>query len=327
MDHISKSTFVPRQVLNTAVLFLVFNRLDTTKKVFEAIRQARPPRLYIAADGAREGRDGEDEKVNTIRGYVISHIDWDCEVKTLFREENLGCKYAVSGAITWFFENEEQGIILEDDCLPHNDFFHFCESMLARYADKNLVMAITGDNFQNSKKRGDASYYFSKHNHIWGWASWRRAWKVSDMEISFWPTWKSSAKWETFWPDVNVRKYWEGIFNKVYRSEIDTWDYSWTACIWYHGGLTITPNVNLVSNIGFGEEGTHTLEKNSPFACMPIASLDTITHPEKIESDNLADAYVSANLFSRGKKTLPEMMVFILSRILEKITQKIKVMR
>ena len=164
----SKLEFVPPHPLNTAVLFLIFNRLDTTKQVFEAIRQAKPPRLYIAADGARSSREGEAEKVQAVREYIIQNIDWECEVKTLFREQNLGCKYAVSGAIDWFFENEEMGIILEDDCLPSQSFFWFCEELLERYKDDMRVWHIGGSNFQNGIKRGDGDYYFSKYNTFFG---------------------------------------------------------------------------------------------------------------------------------------------------------------
>ena len=134
-----KINFIPPHPLNTAVLFLVFNRLDTTKQVFEAIRQAKPPRLYIAADGVREAKDGEDEKVKAVRDYITSNIDWECEVKTLFREQNFGCKMAVSGAIDWFFQNEEMGIILEDDCLPSQSFFWFCQDLLEKYKNDTRV--------------------------------------------------------------------------------------------------------------------------------------------------------------------------------------------
>lgn len=159
-----------KKPLKTAVLFLVFNRPETTKTVFEAIRKAKPKRLYIAADGPRKHREGENEKVSSVR-QIVTYVDWPCDVKTLFRDENLGCKSAVSGAITWFFNHEEEGIILEDDCLPHPDFFPFCESLLKRYANDERIWVITGNNFQNGIQRGEASYYFSRYNHVWGWAS------------------------------------------------------------------------------------------------------------------------------------------------------------
>ena len=282
--------FIPPAPLQTAVLFLVFNRPDTTAQVFEAIRQAKPPRLYVAADGPREGREGEAERVARVR-EIATAVDWPCQVKTLFREENLGCKYAVSGGITWFFENEEQGIILEDDCLPHPDFFGFCETLLERYASDERVWVITGDNFQIGQKRGEGAYYFSRYNHVWGWASWRRAWQKADMDIKFWPEWKHSAAWQATMPDKVERKYWSKIFDRMYRAEIDTWDYPWTASVWFHGGLTATPNVNLVSNIGFGPDSTHTANPNDPNANRKTMPLEEIIHPSDVKRDKQADLF------------------------------------
>ncbi len=290
------SSFIPPAPLKTAVLFLVFNRPDTTAQVFEAIRQAKPPRLYVAGDGPREGREGEAERVANVR-EISTAVDWPCEVKTLFREENLGCKYAVSGGITWFFEHEEQGIVLEDDCLPHPDFFTFCETMLERYFNDKRVSMITGDNFQNGIQRGDGSYYFSRYNHIWGWASWRRAWQRADMDLSFWPEWKKCSMWIEFWRDTDVRHYWERIFDRMYRSEIDTWDYPWTACVWYHNGLTVTPNVNLVSNIGFGLDATHTFLAESPLANTASKPIGVLRHPSVIVQDVAADRYVFQKIY------------------------------
>ena len=160
-------------VLDTPVLFLVFNRSDTATQVFEKIRQVRPSRLYVAGDGPREGYN-EEEKVAKAR-EIATRVDWPCEVKTLFRDKNLGCAHGCSNAISWFFQHEEKGIILEDDCVPHLDFFTFCENLLDRYAEDERVTVVSGNNFQKGKWRGDASYYFSKFPHIWGWATWRRA--------------------------------------------------------------------------------------------------------------------------------------------------------
>ena len=177
------NNFINQKPLNIAVLFLVFNRLDNTKQVFEAIRQSKPPRLYIAADGARKVKDGEEKKVKSVRDYILSNIDWKCEVKTLFQDQNLGCKMAVSGGIDWFFENEEMGIILEDDCLPSIDFFIFCEEQLNRYKEDLRIGHICGCNFQGNIKRGESDYYYSKLTHVWGWASWRRVWQHYDINM------------------------------------------------------------------------------------------------------------------------------------------------
>lgn len=192
--------------------------------MFEAIRQAKPPRLYVAADGPRFNREGEVDRVIQVR-QIASAVDWPCELKTLFRNENLGCKKAVSSGIDWFFENEQQGIILEDDCLPHPDFFTFCETLLNRYANDDRVWVITGDNFQDGQWRGEGSYYFSCYNSVWGWASWRRAWVKRDMDIKFWPAWKMSSEWKAWLPNKVERKYWLRIFDRMYRNEVDTWDY------------------------------------------------------------------------------------------------------
>lgn len=285
-----------RQQLNTAVLFLVFNRPDTTKRVFEAIRQAKPPRLYVAADGPRSNREGESRRVALVR-EIATAVDWPCEVYTLFREINLGCQKAVSSGIDWFFENEEQGIILEDDCLPHQDFFQYCETLLCHYANDQRVWVVTGDNFQNGKKWGDGSYYFSRYNHVWGWATWKRAWIHRDMDIKFWPKWKASKEWNEWLPNNKERQYWSNIFDKMHRGEIDTWDYPWTACVWYNSGLTVTPNVNLVSNIGFGIDATHTNSNNSDLANIGTLNILPIKFTSSISQCLKADKYVFNQTF------------------------------
>ena len=315
--------FTPPVPLQTAVLFLVFNRPDTTAQVFEAIRKAKPPRLYVAADGPRANREGEAEKVARVR-EIATAVDWPCEIKTLFRNENMGCKYAVSGGSTWFFEHEERGIILEEDCLPHPDFFGFCETLLDRYEDDKRVWVITGDNFQDGAQRGDASYYFSRYNHVWGWATWRRAWQKADMGIRFWPEWKSSADWRSFWTDVVVRRYWEKIFDRMYRAEIDTWDYSWTASVWYHGGLTATPNVNLVSNIGFGPDSTHTIWTDSPLAGMVTRGIGKLNHPNTIMQNVTADSYVFDNAIYGKHHRFPLSLIFSIYLVFKKLIKSIQ---
>jgi hypothetical protein len=298
------STFTPPAPLQTAVLFLVFNRPDTTAQVFEAIRKAKPPRLYVAADGPRANRDGEAERVARVR-EIATAVDWPCEVKTLFREENLGCKYAVSGGITWFFEHEEQGIILEDDCLPHPDFFGFCETLLEHYASDERVAVVTGNNFQNGRKRGDASYYFSKYNHCWGWASWRRAWQQYQGDLPFWPEWSQSADWHEKTPDPVERHYWNKIFKRVRAGQLDSWACPWTASVWFHGGLTATPNVNLVSNIGFGPDSTHTANSNDTNANRKTIPLGGIIHPSDVKRDKPADLFTFDHHYGGRKQRFP----------------------
>jgi hypothetical protein len=301
--------------IRTAVLFLVFNRPDTTTKVFQMIRQAKPPRLYVAADGARNNKEGEEEEIAKVR-EIATKVDWPCDVKTLFRDKNLGCKKAISDAITWFFEYEEQGIILEDDCLPHLDFFNFCENLLDYYSKDEKVTSITGDNFQNGQRRGDASYYFSIYNHCWGWATWKRAWKHYQVDLSFWPTWSKSDAWLKHTPDKTERKFWNFLFNQVRAGKIDTWDYQWTGSAWYQNGLTATPNVNLVSNIGFGANSTHTKDANQKAANMPSKEIGILKHPKMVMRNVEADRLVFDYHYGGKKFRFPYNWIIFPSRVL-----------
>lgn len=276
--------------LNTAVLLLTFNRPDTTLRVFEAIRKAKPPRLYVSCDGPRKGRDGDIERVARVQ-KITTDVDWPCEVKTLFQKNNLGCRYAVSNAITWFFQKEEQGIILEDDDLASLDFFYFCESLLNYYRDDERVSTISGTNNQNGKKRGNESYYFSKYVQTWGWATWRRTWKLYDGDISFWPKWKNSNNYNNLFIDNIERRYWNKIFNRIYKSNPNSMAYPFTANIWYRSGLTATPNVNLVKNIGFGEDATHTKFSLPYLDNISVEPFAELTHPKSVEIDIEADLF------------------------------------
>lgn len=275
---------------NTPVLFLLFNRPDTAEQVFEAIARAKPRQLFIAADGPRLGKDGDAAKCQAAR-EVIKRINWDCEVKTLFRDENRGCKRAVSSAIGWFFEHVESGIILEDDCLPSDSFFPFCGELLEKYRDDERVMMISGNNFQNGISRGDASYYFSSVPWIWGWATWRRAWALYDVEMQTFPSFVKGGCMQSLSHDKAVQNYRWAHFIPTYEGKINTWDYQWIYAILSNHGLSICPQVNLVSNIGFNFQGTHTQNENSRFANIPVSEIENIKHPQMIFPDGLADAY------------------------------------
>lgn len=307
----------PTYKTTSPVLFIIFNRPDTTAQVFKKIEAAKPERLYIAADGFRANRPDEQHLVNLVR-EIATNICWNCEVKTLFQKENLGCKKSVSGAINWFFENEKQGIILEDDCLPHEDFFRFCDELLEMYQNNERVFAITGNNFQEGINRGD-SYYFSKYCHIWGWASWRRAWHKNDLQMNFWPSWKKSSAFFGINPDRVESSYWTKIFDRMHANRIDTWDYAWLASNWYHRGLTITPNINLVSNIGFGANATHTHSADNKYANMPTEPIGVLTHPSKIQVDSAADLFVFNHHFGGFEARFPRNALTFPKRLLKKV--------
>lgn len=287
--------------LQTAVLFLIFNRMDTTKLVFEEIRKARPARLYISADGARKVKDGESEKVLLVREYVLKNIDWECEVKTLFREDNLGCKYAVSSALNWFFENEEEGIILEDDCLPNQSFFGFCEAMLHKYRHDSRMSMVTGTNYLlNVKDRVRSDYFFSRHFSIWGWATWRRAWKTYDVELDELEFLLSEAKdYEYMNLTPSDSCFYSNLMTNLKSKGVDTWDFQWVFNCIYSYSLCVTPSVNLISNLGV--IGTHSEKrtKNNFLDVFEIENRD-YSGPKWVAPNAYHDRLVSRRNFKRG---------------------------
>jgi Glycosyl transferase family 2 len=277
--------------MSVPVLFLIFNRPNVTAEVFEAIRLAKPARLYIAADGPRD-RPGEAELCNKAR-QIATNIDWDCELKTLFRERNLGCGASVSGALNWFFGDEEEGIILEDDCVPSPAFFPYCAELLAKFRDDERIMCISGANFQGGRRRTAYSYYFSRYMHCWGWACWRRAWQLYDAKMELWQECRSSNLLRAWGQsDDGFVEYWTSVFDRVAEGRIDTWDYQMTLTCWMNSGLTCLPKVNLVRNIGFGAEATHTHDVNAHFADLPAQTMEfPLVHPRIIARDVDADSY------------------------------------
>jgi len=280
---------------NTPILLMIFNRPDTTARVLDAIKYAQPKQLFVACDAPREYKDGEAEKVAETKALIKSMIDWECDVQTLYRDKNLGCKKAVSSAIDWFFEHVEQGIILEDDCVPDKTFFNYAEELLKKYKDDELVMHIGGSNFQHGKIRGDASYYFSRYNHIWGWATWRRAWEHYDVAIPDFPQFVKDKKINEIWDKKYIQDIWLDKFESVYEKKVDTWDYQWTYAIWKNNGLSIIPNKNLITNIGFGEDATHTKRKDM-YAEMELQSMKELIHPKTKEIHTKADAFYNKRL-------------------------------
>lgn len=313
-------------MVSTAVAFIVFNRPDHTAKTFAAIRAERPRQLFLIADGPRPGHPTNPERCAQVR-ELVSQVDWPCEVHRDFSEANLGCKRRVSSGLNWVFRNVEQAIVLEDDCLPHPDFFRFCDAMLQRYANDERVWVVTGNNFQDGQRHGTGSYYFSKFNHCWGWASWRRAWSHYDLEMKFWPQWRASQQWPELTPDRTERHYWENLFETAYQKKIDTWDYQWMASVWYHRGLTATPNVNLVSNIGFGEDATHTRSTDSKLADLTARPLGALTHPQSVEQNVTADAYIFYNVFGGRQVSWPKRLLLHPRRLAAALAHRLHQLR
>jgi hypothetical protein len=271
------------------VAMIIFNRPRHTAQSFECVRAQQPTKLFIIADGPRLDQPGDQQKCEDARA-IVEQIDWPCEVHRNYAEQNMGLKQRVSSGLDWVFDQVESAIILEDDCVPHPDFFGYCQDLLDRYKHDNRIWVVTGNNFQQGKRRGDASYYFSKFGHCWGWASWRRAWQQFDGDIAFWPTWKSSPDWEKKMPDPLERQYWIEILDRAYAGKIDSWGYPWLATLWFHGALTAIPQVNLVTNIGVGPDGTHTFALEDEPG-IPVKPLGILTHPLEIKQNTVADQY------------------------------------
>ncbi len=288
--------------MKTPVAFIIFNRPDTAERVFLEIAKARPPKLLVIADGPRLDRPGEIEKCRASRA-IIDRVDWPCEVLTNYSEINLGCKNRVSSGIDWVFSQVEEAIILEDDCLPAPSFFQFCEEMLERYRHDERIGMISGTNFLNDKIAIDDSYYFSKYMTIWGWATWRRAWNNYDVKVKFWPKLKEDRFLDSRINSKDERSYWYQAFDRVHSGAIDTWDYQWVLCNWTQSRLSIVSKVNLISNIGFRPDATHT-SGASVFSNMKTSHLESsLKHPDFVyahaQADSIGARLQFTNIFRR----------------------------
>ena len=272
-------------MIDTPVALIIFRRPELTERVMSAIARAKPRRLLVIADGPRADRPEEAEKCAATRA-VVDRVDWDCEVLKNYSDINLGCGRRPATGIDWVFEQVEEAIILEDDCAPHPSFFRFCEELLARYRSDERVMHIAGSTFRDHPVRTPHSYFFSQWNGAWGWATWRRAWRYFDPAVRLWPQ-LSNTSWlaELLESDDVALRYWANAFTVAYEREgdVDYWDHQWTFACWANSGLTITPTVNLVSNLGCGPDGTHTLFEGDPFANVPVNEMTfPLAHPPNV---------------------------------------------
>ncbi len=288
-------------LLTTPVAFFIFNRPDVTAKVFEAITQAKPEKLLIIADGPRSSE--EAEKCRKTR-RVVENVDWECEVVTNFSDTNLGCKRRVASGIEWVFSQVDMAIFLEDDCLPVPSLFSFCQTLLERYRDDERVMHIGGCNFLPDRIPINDSYFFSRYIFPWGWATWKRAWQHYDEDMKSWPEFKKAKMLEYIFENPDERQLWEQRFDLAFNGEIDTWDFQWFYNCWTQSGLAITPSINMVSNLGFHPEATHT---KTPFERSILANRSaiemegTIRHPQFIVRHREADAYIFEACFAPDK--------------------------
>jgi hypothetical protein len=269
------------------IILIVFNRPELTRRVFERVRLAQPRELFVVADGPRPGHPADASKCSLVR-EIVAQVDWDCTVHRDYADTNMGCGRRVSSGITNGLSQLGEAIILEDDCVPDMSFFRFCDELLESYRNDERVMSISGTNYQGGIWRGSGSYYFSKYPQCWGWATWRSAWESFDLRMQDWPEFRSSRSFHEVCREDEERTMWSGIFDRVVAGEIDTWDIQWMHCCWKNGGLTVIPNQNLVENVGFGSDATHTMA-NDHWTAPQSTTMDELFHPEEMTCDENAD--------------------------------------
>ncbi|MBI5078284.1 MAG: nucleotide-diphospho-sugar transferase [Candidatus Yonathbacteria bacterium] len=303
-------------MFTTPILLIIFNRPDKVERLINSLRSVKPTKVYVSADGPRENVATDHSRCDRARA-VVSQIDWPCEVFTNFHEYNTGADFGPEKAINWFFDNVDEGIILEDDCIAHPDFFRFAKEMLSRYRANDQVMMISGNNFQNEIIRGDGSYYFSKYPSTWGWASWRRAWMHYDTRISGYREFTDRNILDTICQSPAEKKYWTKFFEKINSGELNHWDIKWIFAVWNNNGISITPNVNLVQNIGFGNDATHTFTHDDTMVVRAV-ELGEITHPSTTIVDKKADAYLFEHVY---KFTLIKRFFYLIELIKRRLTR------
>ncbi len=287
-----------QQGLGTPVAFLIFNRPETTARVFAEIARAEPRMLFVIADGPRADMPGETERCAAARAIVENGVNWSCDVRTDYADSNLGCRRRISSGLDWVFDAVEEAIVLEDDCLPHPAFFQYCEELLEKYRYDERIMSISGINLQFGRKRTGYSYYFSRYFHCSGWASWQRAWRHFDTNMAVWPEMDEGGWLRDIVQGPAAVKYWTGIFRAVAQGQIDSWAYLYLLAHWVRGALSIIPSVNLVSNVGFGADATHT-RGPSRLANMPHGVMDfPLQHPPFVIRDSQADDFEQREFYS-----------------------------
>lgn len=288
---------------SSAIVVLVFNRPETTVRLIDRLALVRPKRLLVVADGPRANRPGEVEKVAAVRA-LFERLPWSCSVERDFADTNLGCRRRVSSGLSWAFSLVEEAIVLEDDCLPHPSFFPFCAELLARYRDDRRIGSISGTDFTVDHRRPEASYWFSRYNLFWGWATWRRAWHHYDdmmgpMDRRADAVDGVEAILRRTFPRLRERLYWRFILRRTHSSRIESWGYRWMLSCWAHGLLGIQPAVSMIDNVGTGADATHT--RYNPYGLRPAEAMDDpLRHPMAVQRDEARDRAIEDRIYSRS---------------------------
>ena len=291
---------------NISVLVLGYNRPNHIKKLLNSLRKIKPKKIYISLDGPK--KDLRDKKLSQLVKNEVENINWRCSIKKKYNIKNLGCRDSVRKGIDWFFKYNKFGIILEDDCLPNISFFQFCNKINKIYKNNKKIFSISGSNFYNKKVKYD--YFYSKYNHCWGWASWKRAWKKYDNKLLNWDKLKNSKQWKLLHKNRIERRYWEKIINKVKKEKIDSWAYVWTYSMWLYKGIAIIPKKNLIKNIGFDIYATNSIKEETKHLKSHSLNFKTqLKKPKKFIPLIQNDDYVFNNHF-QGKNYLWPWIIF-----------------
>jgi hypothetical protein len=284
--------------MQTPVALLIFNRPEITRRLVAEIIKANPPKVLVFADGPRPHHPQDAELIRATKA-VISEAPWNCEVLTNYSEANLGTRYRPATGLDWVFEKVESAIFFEDDCLPHPSFFRFCDELLERYRDDERVMMISGDNFLRNHRLSSDGYFFSHYVGIWGWATWRRAWRHYDVEIRQWSSLRETRFLHDLLGNNEEAEFWRVYFDRIVSGETRTWDHQWQFACWAQHGLSITPAVNLCTNVGFGPEAQHNKEFNPKLAALAVHEMEfPLRHPATMVRSREYDDFVFRELLS-----------------------------
>jgi len=303
-------------MLQTPVIIIIYKRPNHLRQVLASIAQAKPAKMLVIGDGPHPNHPEDLQKIRETRA-LFENLSWDCNIITNYSPINLGLRKRVSSGLSWAFNQVESGIILEDDCVPDPSFFNYSQQLLERYESDNRIMTIAGNNFQKKRQRGNHNYYYSRYSHCWGWATWKRSWDYYDDQMEIWPEIRD-GNWlydilDNNKPAVN---YWKKIFQNVYENKIESWAYRWTFSCWVQGGLTILPKINLVKNIGYGEDSTHTSSKKQTKNLSTNQVSFPLKHPPFVIRDTKADTFTQdyhfgSKLSKRAKRKLAKILIHL----------------
>lgn len=285
---------------NTPIVIIIYNRKKALEKLVTVLRGISPTKVFVIADGPKPG---EEKKVLEARS-VIETIDWVVKIEKIYSSQNLGLKDRIKSGLDEVFSKVETAIILEDDCIPSQQFFYYCEELLHKYKDEGKILSISGDNFLKGRVPIKDSYYFSRFFHSWGWATWKRAWKMYDEHLNSWPQQKKEAWLEKIFSSKSERAYWSTIFDLVKKDRIKSWAYRWSYTHFKLGGLSIVPAKNLVQNVGFGSDATNTKLGRKSLSQTVRSLRFPLTHPNEIEGNNDADEYTGKTLYATAKNMI-----------------------